>query len=95
MEEEKDSKFTDKIDNLIREFENSSDSRDRELVKKAKEIQSTQKKFEKSLSDLQESLDYLRICIKYQVFDLEATRRENEYLRRLLEGEIDDEELIG
>ena len=34
---------------------------------------------------LQDTLDYLRICIKYQLFDLEATRRENRYLRRLLE----------
>jgi hypothetical protein len=34
---------------------------------------------------LQESLDYLRVCIKYQLFDLEATRRENKYLRKLLE----------
>jgi len=30
-------------------------------------------------------LDYLRVCIKYQTFDLEATRRENQYLRKLLE----------
>ncbi len=37
------------------------------------------------INSLQESLDYLRVCIKYQVFDLEATRRENEYLRKLLE----------
>jgi hypothetical protein len=27
----------------------------------------------------------LRVCIKYQAFDLEATRRENTYLRKLLE----------
>ena len=33
---------------------------------------------------LQELLDYFRICIKYQVFDLEVTRRENEILRKLL-----------
>ncbi|MCK4294047.1 MAG: hypothetical protein KAY65_12680 [Planctomycetes bacterium] len=26
-----------------------------------------------------------RFCIKYQLFDLEATRRENTYLRKLLE----------
>jgi len=35
---------------------------------------------------LQDSLDYLRLSIKYLLFDLEATRRENEYLRKLLEG---------
>ena len=37
------------------------------------------------VSSLQESLDYLRLSIKYLVFDLEATRRENGYLRRMLE----------
>ncbi len=35
---------------------------------------------------LQESLDYLRLSIKYLVFDLEATRRENGVLRRMLEA---------
>ncbi len=44
-----------------------------------------QKKLKKSVDKLQESLDYLRICVKYQLFDLEATRRENKYLRKLLE----------
>ena len=87
--------YTDKIDNLIRELESLDSSQDKELAKKAKEWQSNQKKLEKSLSDLQESLDYLRIVIKYQVFDLEATRRENAYLRKLLEGETDDEELTS
>ncbi|MBC03271.1 MAG: hypothetical protein CMJ34_08220 [Phycisphaerae bacterium] len=38
-----------------------------------------------SVSELQESLDYLRLSVKYLVFDLEATRRENAYLRRMLE----------
>jgi hypothetical protein len=39
----------------------------------------------KSLSHIQESLDNLRATIKYQVFDLEATRRENTDLMTLLE----------
>eukprot|EP00400_MALV-I_sp_L67-5_P001141 gene1141-630_t len=38
-----------------------------------------------SIGELQESLDYLRLSVKYLVFDLEATRRENAYLRRLVE----------
>ena len=38
-----------------------------------------------SVAELQESLDYLRLTIKYLVFDLEATRRENTYLRKLVE----------
>ena len=39
----------------------------------------------RTVSSLQESLDYLRLSIKYLVFDLEATRRENGYLRKMLE----------
>lgn len=39
----------------------------------------------RKVSNLQESLDYLRLSIKYLVFDLEATRRENGFLRKMLE----------
>lgn len=38
-----------------------------------------------SVTELQESLDFLRLSVKYLVFDLEATRRENSYLRQLLD----------
>ena len=38
-----------------------------------------------SASNVQESLDYLRVSIKYLLFDLEATRRENSYLRKMLQ----------
>ena len=34
---------------------------------------------------LEDSLDFLRVCIKYLRFDLDATRRENQYLRKLLD----------
>jgi len=37
------------------------------------------------VSGLQESIDFLRLSIKYLLFDLEATRRENTYLRKMLE----------
>ena len=35
--------------------------------------------------DIDELLDYLQLRAKYLVFDLEATRRENRYLRQMLE----------
>ena len=44
-----------------------------------------QEQLKKSVTRLQESLEGLRLIIKYQAFDLEATRRENTHLRRLLE----------
>lgn len=37
-------------------------------------------------ADLDESLNNLRLQIRYLVFDLEATRRENRYLRQMLEA---------
>jgi hypothetical protein len=38
---------------------------------------------------LEDSLDFLRVCIKYMRFDLDATRRENQYLRKLFD-DLDD-----
>ena len=49
------------------------------------EIGERRNRIKASVAELQESLDYLRLSVKYLVFDLEATRRENSYLRRMLE----------
>lgn len=43
------------------------------------------KKLKSSIANLQSSLDYLRLSIKYLTFDLEATKRENRVMRRMLE----------
>jgi len=75
----------DKLNELVKEFGENVDPKHRKLAKLAQQAQANRKKLEKSINSLQESLDYLRVCIKYQVFDLEATRRENQYLRKLLE----------
>ena len=51
-------------------------------------VESTQgrrDRLNESVAEMQESLDFLRLSVKYLVFDLEATRRENTYLRRLLD----------
>jgi hypothetical protein len=81
-----ESKLQDKLKELVKEFGGMVDPQYRKLAMLAKQAQSSHKKLQKSVDNLQESLDYLRICIKYQLFDLEATRRENEYLKKLLEG---------
>jgi len=92
MKDENKNELSDQVDDLIKKLENSDDPQDNGLAEKAKKMRVNQKEFEKSITNLQESLDYLRICVKYQVFDLEATRRENEYLRRLLEKRGDEDE---
>jgi hypothetical protein len=35
---------------------------------------------------IQDAFDFVRLQLKYVVFDLEATRRENRYLRQMLES---------
>ena len=74
-----------KLNELAKELGATTDPHHKKLATLAKQAHSNHKKLQKSVDRLQESLDYLRICIKYQLFDLEATRRENKYLRKLLE----------
>jgi hypothetical protein len=38
----------------------------------------------REMAALEDSLDQVRLAIKYLVFDLEATKRENRLLRRML-----------
>lgn len=61
------------------------DSQQKKLMLLAKKTRETHNQLKKSVTHLQESLDYLRVSIKYLLFDLEATRRENTYLKKLLE----------
>ncbi|MHC4158729.1 MAG: hypothetical protein ACYSSO_06590 [Planctomycetota bacterium] len=78
--------FEDKLNELINELKGSADPQHTKLALLAHQATESQKKLQKSVDNLQDALDYLRICIKYQLFDLEATRRENDYLRKLLRG---------
>lgn len=59
------------------------------LERLAAETQNRHERMKKTLRDLQESLDHLRLTVKYLVFDLEATRRENKYLRGLIDSQND------
>jgi hypothetical protein len=45
------------------------------------------KQHQEGAGGVDESLDCLRVAIKYLVFDLEATRRENSHLRKMLGGQ--------
>lgn len=77
--------FQAKLAELMGEISTLPKAEREKLADLAKQTQARQAKLRKSVSDLQESLDYLRLSIKYLVFDLEATRRENGYLRKMLE----------
>ncbi|MEN6386633.1 MAG: hypothetical protein ABFD79_15750 [Phycisphaerales bacterium] len=84
-------KIEDKLNELLKEFDSAGGPQRQKLASLARLASDNCKKLRKSVDSLQESLDYLRICIKYQLFDLEATRRENKHLRSLLEKKKKDE----
>ena len=77
--------FEEKLEELVRELGSLPNPAHQKLLQIAHQHKSNQKRLKNSLRSLQESLDYLRVSVKYLIFDLEATRRENAYLKRLLE----------
>jgi len=77
--------FEQKLNELVKEIGAIPAPQRDKLVMLAKQTGECHKKLRKSVSSLQESLDYLRVSIKYLIFDLEATRRENTNLKKLLE----------
>lgn len=80
----KDSVFESKLNELVREISSLPVPEREKLITLAQQTDSCHKALRKGVGRLQESLDYLRISVKYLVFDLEATKRENAHLRKLL-----------
>ena len=78
--------FQAKLAALIKEIGTLPAEERVKLEALAKETQERQAQFKKSIAALQDSLDWLRLSVKYLVFDLEATRRENQQLRSMLES---------
>lgn len=79
--------FQNKLGDLLAQIEKLPGAERGEMEKIAVETRDRHERMKKSVAELQDSLDYLRLSVKYLVFDLEATRRENQYLRKLLESQ--------
>ncbi len=77
--------FQNKFNELLNRINELPDDQRSRIEKMANDTRERRQRIQSSVSELQEALDYLRLSVKYLVFDLEATRRENAYLRRLLE----------
>lgn len=77
--------FQQKLGDLMGEISTLPKAERDKLAQLAQQTKERHGKLKETVGQLQESLDYLRLSIKYLVFDLEATRRENGYLRKMLE----------
>jgi len=83
----KDETFEGKLSKLVAEIATLPENEREKLESLARETRERHEQLKRTFSSMQESLDFIRLATKYMIFDLEATRRENAELRKLLEGE--------
>ena len=76
--------FQTKLAELMGEISTLPAAEREKLEVLAKETQERHSQLRKSINSLQESLDWLRLSVKYLVFDLEATRRERDEFQQQL-----------
>jgi len=77
--------FQRKLAELVAEIGTLPEGERNKLQLLAEQTKARHKQLKKTVDSLQESIDFLRLSIKYMLFDLEATRRENSYLKKMLE----------
>ena len=90
----KEEQFNSEIDRLtdIIHHGNISEEKKAELQKLREETKQRHQTLKDSMRQLQDSIDTLRLCIKYVLFDLEATKREVKYLKNLLNNNGEGQE---
>ena len=77
--------FQEQLSELLVEIQKYPELGQKDLAGPVDVVAERQKKLKSSIANLQSSLDYLRLSIKYLTFDLEATKRENRVLRQMLD----------
>ena len=81
--------FQRKLAELVAEIATLPDGDRERLELLAQQTKERHQQLRETVGQLQESIDFIRLSIKYMLFDLEATRRENAQLRRMLEEEAE------
>lgn len=80
--------ISEKLEALAREMSSSPTAKSSKYEKIPRgKVAASKSKVKTDVRSLSDSLDYLRVCVKYLLFDLEATRRENDYLKRMMDEE--------
>ena len=86
-----DRDFHTRLGELLTKINDMPEGERDRLRQHADETKTRHDRVKKAIGEMQESLDYLRLSVKYLVFDLEATRRENRYLKDMLARSAGDE----
>ena len=84
--ERTDDKIQEKLNELIQQIQGMPEPQRTRLIELARETQQRHDQLRSTFGKLHDAVDQLRLHVKYLLFDLEATRRENQQLRNLLRG---------
>lgn len=84
-----ESSFKQQLSDLVSEINLLPETERQKLSLLAEQTRQRHEEIKKTVGSLHESIDFLRLSIKYLLFDLEATRRENKHLRKMLEERSD------
>jgi uncharacterized coiled-coil DUF342 family protein len=76
----------EKINELVTQIQGMPEPQRTRLMELARETQERHEQLKATFAKLHDGIDHLRLHVKYLMFDLEATRRENQQLRNLLKG---------
>jgi len=79
--------FQKKLAELMSQIDTLPEHERKRIRALASDTKARHADIKKSVNAMQENIDFLRLWIKYMIFDLEATRRENKHLRKMLEQE--------
>ena len=82
-----EAEFQKRLAELVAVIETLPEGERDRLRQLASETKERHEQLKKSVGAIQDSIDFLRLGIKYMLFDLEATRRENAQLRKMLESD--------
>ena len=80
-----DANFDTTLSHLLQQIDTLPADQQERLKSIADATRGRQAQLTQTVQKLQETLDFLRLSVKYLCFDLEATKRENTYLRKLLD----------
>ena len=81
--------FQRKLAELVAEIGTLPEPDRARLQQLADQTKERHRQLKQTVGQLQESIDFLRLSIKYMLFDLEATRRENVQLRKMLDDQAE------
>jgi uncharacterized coiled-coil DUF342 family protein len=82
--EKREDTVQQKITELVTHIQGMPEPTRARLMELAQETQKRHDQIKTTFTQLQDGIDYLRLHVKYLLFDLEATRRENNELRKQL-----------